>query len=181
MATSPKLSLNSGSKLPDPTMYRSVVGSLQYLAFTCPDISYSVNRLSQYMHMPTDEHWKAAKRILRYLNCTSSHGICLRRENPFQLHAYSDADWAGDTDDFVSTNAYIVYLGYNPMSWTSKKQRGVVRSSTEDEYRSVSNTSSEVMWVCSLLRELGVSLPQVPTRDTQVLTRFNKYFVANTS
>ncbi|XP_019098297.1 PREDICTED: uncharacterized protein LOC109131596 [Camelina sativa] len=163
MATSPKLSLNSGSKLPDPTMYRSVVGSLQYLAFTCPDISYSVNRLSQYMHMPTDEHWKAAKRILRYLNGTSSH------------------DWAGDTDDFVFTNAYIVYLGYNPMSWTSKKQRGVVRSSTEAEYRSVSNTSSEVMWVCSLLRELGVSLPQIPTRDTQVLTRFSKYFVANTS
>ncbi|XP_019096651.1 PREDICTED: uncharacterized protein LOC109130950 [Camelina sativa] len=125
MATTPKLSLHTGTKLSDPAEFRSVVGSLQYLAFTRPDISYSVNRLSQYMHNPIDEHWKAVKRVLRYLNGTSSHGITLRRQTSTNLHAYSDADWGGDSDDLVSTNAYVVYLGYNPISWYSKKQRGV--------------------------------------------------------
>lgn len=144
MATSPKLSLNSGTPLSDPTTYRATVGSLQYLALTRPDISYAVNRLSQYMHIPTSEHWQAAKRLLRYLAGTSSHGIFFHRRNNNNLHTFSDADWAGDPDDYVSTQAYIVYLGKNPISWSSKKQKGMARSSTEAEYRSVANTSAEV-------------------------------------
>lgn len=162
MAASPKLTLHSGTRLPDPKEYRSVVGSLQYLAFTRPDISYAVNRLSQYMHMPTTDHWQAVKRVLRYLAGTTTHGIFLRKGNTLSLHAYSDADWAGDTDDYVSTNGYIVYLGRHPISWSSKKQNGVTRSSTEAEYRSVANASSEMMWVCSLLEELGITLPKTP-------------------
>lgn len=74
------------------------------------------------MHSPTDIHWQAAKRVLRYLKSTITHGIFLQRHNPLSLHAYSDADWGGDSDDYVSTNAYIVYLGKNPVSWSSKKQ-----------------------------------------------------------
>lgn len=65
MSTSPKLTAKSGTPLSDPTVYRSTVGSLQYLAFTRPDISYAVNRLSQYMHKPTSDHWQAVKRVLR--------------------------------------------------------------------------------------------------------------------
>ena len=163
MATSPKLALNSGTKLQDPTEYRSIVGSLQYLAFTRPDISYVVNRLSQYMQAPTDDYWQAVKRLLRYLNGTSTHGIFLRRNSPLSFHAYSDADWAGDSDDLVSTNAYIVYLDNTPISWSSKKQKGVARSSTEAEYGSVANTSFELIWICSLLQELDIVLPVAPT------------------
>ncbi|KAG7536467.1 Integrase catalytic core [Arabidopsis suecica] len=135
MATSPKLPLHSGTRLPDPKEYRAVVGSLQYLALTRPDLSYAVNRLSQFMHMPTTDHWNAVKRVLRYLAGTPNHGIFLKKGNALSLHAYTDADWAGDTDDYVSTNGYIVYLGHHPISWSSKKQKGVVRSSTEAEYR----------------------------------------------
>ncbi|XP_033134130.1 uncharacterized protein LOC103837662 isoform X1 [Brassica rapa] len=163
LPSSPKLTLNSGSPLSDPAEYRSVVGSLQYLALTRPDVSYAVNRLSQFMHRPTVDHWNAVKRVLRYLSGTLTHGILLRKQSAPLLHAYSDADWAGDSDDYVSTNGYIVYLGSQPLSWTSKKQKGVARSSTEAEYRAVANTAAEVRWVCSLLTELGVNLSSAPT------------------
>lgn len=162
MASHPKLTITSGTKLLDPKEYRSAVGSLQYLAFTRPDISYAVNKLSQYMHAPTTDHWQAAKRVLRYLAGTASHGLFFSCANNTSLHAYSDADWAGDTDDFVSTNAYIIYLGKHPISWSSKKQNGVARSSTEAEYRSVANTSAELRWICSLLVELGINIKGPP-------------------
>lgn len=81
-----------------------VVGSLQYLAFTRPDIAYAVNPLSQFMHAPTKAHRQAEKRVLHYLAGTASHGIYRCADSPLNLHAFSDADWDGDTDNFVSTN-----------------------------------------------------------------------------
>lgn len=163
LPTTPKLTLNSGTVLDSPREFRMVVGSLQYLSFTRPDIAYAINRLSQFMHRPTDEHWKAAKRILRYLSGTLSHGIYIRQHSPYTLHAYSDADWAGDTDHFVSTNAYIVYMGSTLIAWSSRKQSSVSRSSNEAEYRSVANTAAELRWICSLLSELRVTLTNTPT------------------
>ena len=162
LATIPVLTLQSGAPLPEPTEYRAVVGSLQYLSLTRPDITFAVNKLSQFMHKPTTDHWSAVKRLLRYLCGTMDHGIILRHTSPPTLHAFSDADWAGNKDDFTSTSAYIVYLGPNLISWSSKKQRTVARSSTEAEYRSVASTATELRWICSLLLELGVHLQQQP-------------------
>lgn len=163
LPTHPKLTLTSGSPLSDPHPYRKIVGSLQYLALTRPDVSYAVNKLSQYMHRPTTDHWQAVKRVLRYLSGTLNHGIMLQKQRSPTLHAFSDADWAGDSDDYVSTNAYLIFMGSQPVSWTTKKQKGVARSSTEAEYRAVANTASELRWVVSLLLELGVPITTTPT------------------
>ncbi|KAK0579728.1 hypothetical protein LWI29_030590 [Acer saccharum] len=162
LPTSPPLSLHSGTPLSDPTAYRTVVGSLQYLSLTRPDISFAVNRLSQFMHQPSSDHWELVKRVLRYLGGTLNDGILIHRDSPISLHAFSDADWAGNKDDYSSTGAYVVYLGRTPISWSSKKQQTIARSSTEAEYRTVASTAAELNWVCFLLTDLGLTLPSVP-------------------
>lgn len=115
------------------------------------------------MQAPTDIHWLALKRLLRYLRGTIHAGIQLHRDTPMRLHAFTDADWAGDKDDYVSTTGYIVYLGRNPISWSSKKQRALARSSTEAEFRAVADTTAEVLSLRSLLTELGFTLPHTPS------------------
>jgi len=158
----PPPTLAMGKLLLDPSEYRATVGSLQYLSLTRPDVSFAVNKLSQLMHKPTEEHWRLVKRLLRYLSGTSIVSPLLHHQSPAHLHAFSNANWGGNKDDFSSTSAYILYLGQNLVSWPSKKQQTIARSSTEAEYRSVADTASEISWVCSLLNELQYSVKQVP-------------------
>lgn len=157
-----RFSITDGDPLPDATEYRSVVGALQYLTLTRPDIAFAVNQVCQFMHRPTTVHWIAVKRILRYLNGTISYGLFYR---PSSLHliAYSDADYAGDPDDRRSTGGYCIFLGNNLISWSSKKQRGVSRSSTEAEYRQLAYTAATISWLRSLFQDLQLplSLPRI--------------------
>ena len=162
MCPSVKLSLDSGVPLEDPTPYRRIVGALQYLTMTRPDISFAVNKLSQYLKSPTTQHWSACKRVLRYLAGTSSLGLCFTRGVPLLLETFTDADWAGNIDDRRSTSGYLVFYGGNLISWSSKKQQVVARSSTESEYRSLALATSEIMWIQSLLTELQLPLSQPP-------------------
>jgi hypothetical protein len=113
------------------------------------------------MAHPLESHWKAVKRILilRYLKGTMNHGLLLHpspSSHPFSLRAYSDADWATYQDDRRSTSGSCIYFGSNLISWGSKKQPLVARSSTEAEYRSMSNTTADLIWIQSLLHELQV-------------------------
>ncbi|XP_013613997.1 PREDICTED: uncharacterized mitochondrial protein AtMg00810-like [Brassica oleracea var. oleracea] len=149
MASSPRLT-RSGTQHSNPKEFRQLVGSLQYLSFTRPDVAYAVNKLSQFMQFPTCDHWQAAKRVLRYLAGTATHGLFISRSTNLTVHVFTDADWAGDPSDYISTNGYIVYLGDQPISWSSRKQKGIARSSTEAEYRSIANTASEVRWHLAL-------------------------------
>jgi hypothetical protein len=145
MSSSAVLSAFTGDPMEEPSLYRSTVGSLQYLSLTRPDLAFAVNRVCQLMHHPTKLHWQAVKRILRYLKCTITHGLLLQKTSTTSLQAYSDADWAGCSDDRRSTGAYCVFLGSNLISWSSRKQPTVSRSSTESEYKSVANTAAEVI------------------------------------
>jgi hypothetical protein len=162
MASSSTLFAYIGDPMEDPTLYRSVVGSLQYLSLTRPDLAFAVSRVCQFTHRPTKLHWQAVKRILRYLKHTISHGLLLHKTSSNSLQAYSDADWAGCSNDRHSTDAYCVYLGCNLISWSSRKQPTVSRSSTEAEYKFVANTDAELLWIRSLLKELRLTLSGPP-------------------
>ncbi|XP_061337462.1 uncharacterized mitochondrial protein AtMg00810-like [Gastrolobium bilobum] len=163
MISGQKLSSTDGSPFRDPVLYRSIVGALQYATITRPDISFSVNKVCQFMHNPLDTHWKTVKRILRYLSGTSSFGLHIKPSSNFHLSAFCDSDWGSDPNDRKSTSGLCVFLGGNLISWSSKKQPVVSRSSTEAEYRCLACTITELMWLRSLLSELRVSLLQVPT------------------
>jgi hypothetical protein len=165
MLPSDKLSLNGGEPLSaeDTTRYRSVVGALQYLSLTRPDISFCVNRVCQFLSASTTTHWTAVKRILRYVHDTSDMGLCITRSNANLLSAFSDADWAGNPDDRRSTGGYAIFLGNNLVSWSSRKQPTISRSSTEAEYKAVANATAEIIWIQVLLHELGISQDRSPS------------------
>ncbi|XP_019167854.1 PREDICTED: uncharacterized protein LOC109163559 [Ipomoea nil] len=108
------------------------------------NLSYAVNRLCQFMHSPTDDHWGLVKRVLRYVKGTLHYGLYLSPSSSSAIHAFSDSDWAGCPHDRKSTSGYAVFLGDNLISWLSRKQRTVARSSTEAEYKALADVSAEV-------------------------------------
>jgi len=106
------------------------------------------------MHTPTESHWVAVKRILRYLKGTSSFGLHLTRDSSLSIHGFTDADWEISIDNWKSTGGYIVFLGNTPISYKSSKQRTTARSSTKAEYKALADSIAEVLWLRYLLSDL---------------------------
>ena len=142
-----------GSVLVNPSEYRSMMGALQYLTFTRPDLAYSVHQLCQFMNPPTTSHLEAAKRVLHYVRGTLHFGIHLA-PGPLTFSAFSDADWARDPTDRKSTTGMLVFFGSSPIFWSSKKQPTVSCSSTEAEYHALASTVVELAWLRTLFKEL---------------------------
>ncbi|KAK1677205.1 hypothetical protein QYE76_038053 [Lolium multiflorum] len=145
--TSSKLSASDGELLPDATDYRSIVGGLQYLTLTRPDLSYAVQQACLHMHAPRTSHLALVKRVPRYVRGTLEFGLQLHASASTALVAYSDADWAGCPDSRRSTSGYCVYFGDSLISWSSKPQTTVSRSSAEAEYRAVAHAVAECWWL----------------------------------
>ncbi|GMI64073.1 cysteine-rich RLK (RECEPTOR-like protein kinase) 8 [Hibiscus trionum] len=124
MVVTPKLIVDASPLFPDLHLYRSVVRALQYVCLTRPDISFAVNKFSQYMNDPLESHWKAVK-----------HGQLL---------------------------GFVFFLGFNPITWSTKKQLVVSRSTSEVEHRSLANSVSELVWLEQMLQEIGVDLTGLP-------------------
>jgi len=158
-----QLSKDKGEPIENERQYRSIVGALQYVTITRPDITYSINKVSQYMHKPLSDHWMAVKRILRYLKGTINLCLSMKRSKILSLTGYADSDWGNDRDDRKSTSGYCIFIGRCPISWCAKKQSTVSRSSTEAEYRSIASASAELIWIQSLLSELKIEINGKPT------------------
>jgi histone deacetylase 1/2 len=159
MMSSCKLSKVGSDNVTDATLYRSVVGSLQYATITRPEISFAVNKVCQFMSAPLESHWTAVKRILRYLKGTITCGLKMFLtdiHHPLSLKVFCDAGWDSDPGDRRSTSGAAIYFGPNLISWWSRKQQVVARSSTEVKYRSLAQATADVLWVQTILTELTV-------------------------
>ena len=142
--------------LDDLGRYRRLVGRFIYLTITRPELCYAVHILSQFMQEPKDEHFEAARRVLRYLKGTSRYGILLQSNCDLQIHAYCNANWSACPLTRQSITAYLVTLGDSPISWKTKKKTTISRSSAEFEYHSMAATTSELMWLKALLACLRI-------------------------
>ena len=151
-----------GHPFEHPDRYRRFVGRLVYLSVTRPELSYSVHILAQFLSNPQVAHWDAALRVLRYIKGYPGQGILLSK-SALQLNAFCDSDWAACPLTRRSLTGYIVLLGTSPVSWKTKKQPTVYRSSSEAKYRAMAVTTCELKWLKSLLRSLGV-LHSVPMK-----------------
>ncbi|XP_062088899.1 uncharacterized mitochondrial protein AtMg00810-like [Humulus lupulus] len=158
-----KLCLGNRPLFDKSEVYRSVLGALQYLTLTRPDFSFSVNKLSQFIKAPTVNHWTAYKRVLRYIRGTIHLGLHFKPTAVMSLEEYSDVDWASNLDDRKSTSGFCLFLGGNLISWGSRKQQAIACSSTESKYHALASTATELIWLHSLLTELGIKISMVPT------------------
>jgi len=153
-----KLSKHEEGETVDPSLFKSLVGSLRYLTCTRPDILYAVGVVSRYMEHPTTTHLKAAKRILRYIKGTTNLGLYYSVSNDYKLVGYCDSDWGGDADDRKSTSGFVFYIGNTAFTWMSKKQPIVTLSTCEAEYVAATSCVCHAIWLRNLLKELN--LPQ---------------------
>lgn len=153
------LALANGASLADPEVYRRLVGRLIYLSVTRPELAYCVHVLAQFMQHPREQHWEAALRVMRYLKVKPGKGIMLRSDCDLRLYAWCDSDWAGCPLTRRSLTRWFILLGNSPISWKTKKQHTVSRSSAEAEYRSMATTTCELKWLKELLVALNVDHP----------------------
>ena len=154
---------SEGEKTTSPYPYREAVGALLYLALmTRPDISYAVGQVSKYCQNPNESHWNAVTQIFAYLNGTMDFGIWLGGERT-GLIGYTDADYAGDKNDYRSTSGSIFFFHGGPVSWSSKKQTCTALSTTEAEYIAACEATKTAVWLSCLLQDFsGTDQQKVP-------------------
>lgn len=147
---------NTDPQLVTSHPYCSLIGALLWLSNgTRPDITFAVNRLSSFMSCPTDEHWKAAQRVLVYARDTADLSVTLGGHD-LTLTGHSDSDWAEQREDRRSTTGFLFCLGKSPVSWKSRRQPTIALSLTEAEYMALTDTAREALWWRAILEELGV-------------------------
>jgi len=141
-----KLSISQGYLMENPCLYRRIVGKLNFLTHTRPDLAFAVQHMSQFMQQPRQPHYEAALFVLRYLKGNPDLGILLRNDVHFTLEAFCDSDWATCSHTRRSVSGFVIFLRQSLISWKSKKQGIMLLSSAEVDYRSL----IEELWVSSI-------------------------------
>lgn len=150
-----KLQQDDGAEMADAKKFRSLVGGLNYLTHTRPDIAYSVSLISRFMQQPSRNHFGAAKRVLRYIAGTMEYGIMYSKVPDLRLCGFTDSDWASSLDDRKSVSASVFTLGSGVITWSSKKQPMTALSSTEAEYVAATSAACQAIWLRRLLAEVN--------------------------
>lgn len=137
--------------------YASVVGSLNYVQ-TCtrPDINFAVGMLGRYQSNPGMDHWKAAKKVLRYLQGTKEHMLTYRRSDQLEVIGYSDSDYAGCVDSRKSTFGYLFLLAGGAISWKSGKQSVIATSTMEAEFVACFEATIHALWLRNFISGLRI-------------------------
>lgn len=149
------------SLLKDPGPYQRLVGRLLYLTMTRPDLAFTVQVLSQFMHNPKNSHMEATLRVVRYIKSSPRLALFMPAQSTNTLTTYCDSNWGSCLQTRRSVTGYLLKFGEALISWKSKKQDTVSRSSAEAEFRSMASATAEITWLIGLLKELGVEV-QVP-------------------
>lgn len=154
MNVNEKLQREDGTEAANARLFRILVGGLNYLTHTRPDIAFPISLVSRFLHNPTRQHLGAAKRILRYVAGTMDFGIWYSRTSSFRLVGFTDSDWAGSIDDRKSTSGGVFSLGSGAVTWSSKKQESIALSSSESVYTAATSAARQVLWLRKLLSDL---------------------------
>lgn len=166
-----KLYPDRGVPLDDPLLHRKLVGKLNYLVHTRPDLAFPVQYLSRFLKVPREQHMDAAMHVMRYLKGTPDKSVFLVADADFTLHSYCDADWASCPHTRRSVSGLVVFLGHNLVSWKSKKQQSISLSLAEAEYRSLRRLCAELAWLSRLLCDFDVEgITPIPVKcDNQAV------------
>jgi hypothetical protein len=163
MSTSVKISSNLPGKPVDPSLYRSMIGSLLYLTASQPDIAFSVGVCARFQANPKESYLTVVKRIIKHVNDTLLYGMWYSKETNLVLAGYFNADWAGNANDRKSTSGGGFYVGNNLVAWMSKKQASISLSTAEAEYIAVGSCCTQLLWMKTLLGDYGFS------QDTMII------------
>ena len=136
------------------TSFQKLIGRLQYLNHTRPDIAFAVNSLNQFMNDLRESHQRAVDQILTYLKGSIGQGLLFKKGSEPDIVLYTDSDYAGSLDDNRSTSGYCSFIGGNLVTWRSKKQKEVSLSSAEAELQALKKGVSEGMWIKDILQDL---------------------------
>jgi len=174
-----KLLPSHGKHLSDLEKYRRLVVKLNYIIVTRPNISFAVSVVSQFLNSLCVDHWNAVIRILKYIKGSLEKILIYGHSNHRKVVCYSDADWVGSLYVRRSTSRYCVLVGDNLISWKSKKQHFVTRSSVEAEYRVMTSATCELIWLKHLLKKLqfGKTTQMTLICDNQVALYISSNFV----
>ena len=154
MVTSFKLSKNDKSSEVNQTLYISMIGKLQYVVHSRPNIALVVERFSTN---PRENHLMAIKMIMRYLKGIEEYGLYYKKNEKFELRAYTDANWARNIDDIKNNSGGAFFLGKRLVTWTSKKQSCTSQSTTKAEYVAATINCTNIFWIKQLLNRMKTS------------------------
>ncbi|XP_069146032.1 uncharacterized protein [Solanum lycopersicum] len=149
------MNITNDQVLADKGPYQRLIGRLLYLTLSRPDIGFAVQTLSQFLQCPKKSHMEAALKVVRYIKREPTMGVLMSSKKDRELIAFCDADWAACPNTRRSVAGFLIKHGESLISWKSKKQTTVSRSSAESEYRSMASTVSELVWIIALYKELG--------------------------